>query len=95
VNSSYVPTLERGRFIEIIEFLIVLRVLQKYNGFWLFVSLHKNASFGQIMNLRVSPVHCANVALNSHLSARGGAAGALVGEARGLAGAVIGGGCLP
>jgi hypothetical protein len=55
MNSSCVPTLGGGRFIEIVEFLIVLQVLQKYNGFWLLFCLHKKAAFGQIINLESTP----------------------------------------
>jgi hypothetical protein len=69
VNSSYVPTLKCGRFIEIVDFFVVLQVLHKYNGFWLLVSLHKKAAFGQIIYLRVSLLNCGNVTANSHLSA--------------------------
>jgi hypothetical protein len=96
VNSSGVPTLEQSRFTEIVEFLIVLQVLQKYNGSWLLIYLHKKAAFGQIINLRVSPLHCANMTLNSYWPARGGAAGAPAGWGDGDGkGRRWGDGCLP
>jgi hypothetical protein len=71
VNSSCVPTLARGRFIEIVEFLVVLQVLQKYHDFRLLVCLHKKSAFEQILTLRVSPHNCANVTLNSQFVRRG------------------------